>query len=492
MNEYKVAEVIKQWKEKNKDYFVKNFKNPSKESSKSEESYLFSLMEGDNYVKYGKNHVQIKDQKCSQFLKMITEYVFLRSEEEFSEKWTDFMNGKRGKRFLKTTQEGFFSPKVIRDKNGDIAFFCNVHGDNDGRMMERITPILNLLPQEEWDRLGIRVVGKKLNLVDHISAYIAEGNHQIILTGAPGTGKTYSARKYVEKYVKVNYQDKFREHFCFVQFHPSYDYTDFVEGLRPVNLMGQKNTTYVRLDGIFKAFCRKVVEKNEPDKKFFFIIDEINRANLSKVFGELVYALEDSYRGEENKLLTQYSHFKTHRIITENDKIAVKKYIGQAVPLEKDVFADGFYIPENVYIIGTMNRDKEAFDFVLRRRFQWLEIKANDYIHSSLQSMILKNSADSDLNEMLNGMVDNIINMNQLIGSSQQLGLSEAHQIGAAYFKNIKSDELNHSSKLLIKLKNIFDEKIDPILREYTQSCESDLVEDFIRDCKKALLEVEE
>lgn len=392
---------------------------------------------------------------------------------------------------------------MIRDKNGDIAFFCNVHGDNDGRMMERITPLLNLLPQEEWDRLGIRVVGKKLNLVDHISEYIAEGNHQIILTGAPGTGKTYSARKYVEKYVKANYQDKFQEHFCFVQFHPSYDYTDFVEGLRPVNLLGQDNPTFVRMDGIFKAFCRKIASENkrikDNDKKYFFIIDEINRADLSKVFGELMFALEEDNRGEDNSFPTQYNNLKTYRNINENDigktyfdTVITKEHLGHAIPLEEDIFSCGFYIPQNIYIIGTMNdidRSVEVFDLALRRRFHWVQIRANDYMESSLEEIFNTKigpdtDAGIDTKTLATKLSDKVKNMNGIITDDKykQFGLSEAYHIGAAYFKNLSRSYTEE------ELGNIFEFKIVPLLREYTRGHNSEQVDNFIEDCKKELL----
>ena len=146
------------------------------------------------------------------------------------------------------------------------------------------------------------------NLVEQVKK--AMKNKQIIFTGAPGTGKTYSVREVVEEET-----DGDKTAYKFVQFHPSYDYSDFVEGLRPVVLLGQTEPTFVRMDGTFKAFCRHVVEENKAndseDEKYYFIVDEINRGDLSKIFGELMFGLEESYRGEENAFDTQYKNLKT-------------------------------------------------------------------------------------------------------------------------------------------------------------------------------------
>ena len=175
-------------------------------------------------------------------------------------------------------------------------------------------------------------------------------NKQVIFTGAPGTGKTYAVRNYVKKQCKEHGYDE--SHYKFVQFHPSYDYTDFVEGLRPVQLNENGAPTFVRLDGIFKAFCRQIAERNQKSDKnaavetYYFIIDEINRADLAKVFGELMFGLKEGYRGK--KFDTQYQNLPTYQVDPDTKQVTQLK-------AENDVFKDGFYIPENLYIIGTMN-----------------------------------------------------------------------------------------------------------------------------------------
>ncbi len=145
------------------------------------------------------------------------------------------------------------------------------------------------------------------------------------------------------------------------------DYTDFVEGLRPnINANG-----FERRDGIFKAFCSKAANDYESNKdnKYVIIIDEINRGEISKVFGELFFSIDPGYRGTKGKVDTQYQN-----LIKADEKMPNDS--------SKDYpFINGFYVPENVFIIGTMNdidRSVESMDFAFRRRFAFKEIKAED------------------------------------------------------------------------------------------------------------------
>lgn len=286
---------------------------------------------------------------------------------------------------------------------------------------------------------------------------------QVILTGAPGTGKTYGARAYAQAQ---------GGEVQFVQFHPAYDYADFVEGLRPITQGG--SPTFVRMDGIFKAFCRKIVEENRwyaeenvPPKKYFFLIDEINRADLGRVFGELMFGLEENYRGPENRIHTPYENLPC--------------YDRTGCALANDVFADGFYIPENLYIIGTMNdidRSVESFDFALRRRFRWLNVRAGAVMEQTLQTMA---QADGRMSAYIPELVQRIAALNDYIAAPEgggKFGLTEDYQIGPAYFKGVYDDR---------QLGNAFTNRIEPLLREYLRGRRSEDVNAFLEQCRNCL-----
>lgn len=373
--------------------------------------------------------------------------------------------------------------------------------------------------------------------------------HNLVLTGAPGTGKTYMARKIAEE---MGAETEF------VQFHPSYDYTDFVEGLRPVD-KGSDQVVFERKDGVFKEFCSRAVQniidskkspetiseeiswserledfvndaidnetryktvngseftvtgmngntililneqndktpklavnvqdiltllinkvplkyvrdirryfnrrynsqpdsyafvivdkmrgkyKKEPnhaanhipsegikEKPFVFIIDEINRGEASKIFGELFYAIDPGYRGDDkNPVQTQYQNLVT----------------------DSDDFSNGFYVPKNVYILATMNdidRSVESMDFAMRRRFTWKEISPKDteYMLDEL-GQPLADEARKTMHRL-----------NKVIEDTN--GLGAAYMIGPAYFRKLKDN--GGSFEKLWKM------NLEPLLREY-------------------------
>ena len=261
-------------------------------------------------------------------------------------------------------------------------------------------------------------------------------NYNLILTGAPGTGKTYLAKEIVKELIGEN--GNIDEQMGFVQFHPSYDYTDFVEGIRPK----KDSNGFERVDGIFKEFCKKAIE--DKTNKYYFIIDEINRGDLNKILGELFYSLDMGYRGEKGKVKTQY----------------------QNMIEDGDVFQEGFYIPENVYIIGTMNdidRSVDSMDFAIRRRFAWKEITAEDTAGS-----ILENLENKD--EIINRM----INLNKAI--SNIAGLNSMYHIGASYF--LKLEKYNYDYEKL------WDNHLKGLLYEYLRG-KKDIV-NLIKELKDA------
>lgn len=391
--------------------------------------------------------------------------------------------------------------------------------------------------------LYTEVIGTPSEYAEYIE--LLKETHNLVLTGAPGTGKTYMAQRIAKGMGCAE------DEICFVQFHPSYDYTDFVEGLRPIeNCDGQIG--FERRDGVFKDFCKRAVknlidskksvesltnelsweeklqqfieiaienntifnlsvgseftideirqriiiihnEKNEktkqiavnadeiiellannvqldnvkdirdyfkrkfptqadsyafvivkairkmktptPDapaskverKPFVFIIDEINRGEVSKIFGELFYAIDPGYRG--------------------NNDVRVKTQYQNLVP-DTDVFAEGFYVPENVYILATMNdidRSVESMDFAMRRRFTWKEVLPAD-TDDMLDVLDCADEAKATMNRL-----------NEVISTTD--GLGTAYQVGPSYFLKLR-DNGNDFDKL-------WHMNIEPLLKEY-------------------------
>lgn len=230
----------------------------------------------------------------------------------------------------------------------------------------------------------------------------------IILQGAPGVGKTFAAKRLAYSIMG----QKNADHIEFLQFHQNYAYEDFVEGYKPAA------TGFILQDGIFKRFCKEAADA--PDEKFFFIIDEINRGNLSKIFGELLMLIEKDYRGQA----------------------ATLPYSGRS-----------FTVPKNLYIIGMMNtadRSLAMIDYALRRRFSFVDMEPG------FDTDGFKEYLNSKSSDTMKALVEEIKQLNDDI--KEKLG--KGFCIGHSYFVFDEpcSDAL---------LKSIVNYDILPMLAEY-------------------------
>lgn len=318
-------------------------------------------------------------------------YAVLKESPELQQ--MEFFVNPNGSFFRLSKGEFDYIMDIIREENPVVSADETIPEYKKDNFLNEV-----FMPEERYDVLKALVKNKK----------------NIILQGAPGVGKTFIAKRLA--YSIMGEQDDARVEP--VQFHQNYSYEDFVQGYRP------EGSDFKLTDGIFYTFCQKA--SNHPEKEYFFIIDEINRGNLSKIFGELLVLIENDKRGPQHKITLAYS----------------------GLP---------FHVPENLHIIGMMNtadRSLAMIDYALRRRFSFFEIEPG------FNSEGFRRYQSGLENETFDTLIEQIKLLNREIAEDESLGTG--FRIGHSYFCG-----LNVNTCTPERMQSIVEFDILPTLSEY-------------------------
>ncbi len=443
--------------------------------------YLFKMQELDEQGCANHHLIPIFKEKS---LDYVIELLYDKTDKTNLNTWED------KSKFIYEQFAGFLEQNQNKNLNLDT---IPTLSESDKNKVEYVTineglksTAINLFKSYSFGCFYWDVLEKQGGLSNKIDELISRGDKNIILTGAPGTGKTFACQSYAKEQIadflseckellNLKNDDELKNEFKnisfvkTVQFHPGYDYSDFIEGLRPKRDRNSNTIIYDRKDGIFKDFCKQVVKFNKNQKyanlaesaKFFFIIDEINRGEVSKIFGEAFSMIETDKRAPvgsdpkdvTNKVETQYSS-----LIEDKDN---------------DPFQQGFYIPENVYILATMNeidRSLEAMDFAFRRRFSWLTVNVKDTLNEIIVNSVLDDCTNS-VSSSMSAIEDSFNNLNELIENK----LGPDYMLGGSYLTSLKNSSRTSVTTLKEELWN---NHLEPIIKDYLKGT-GDEIQDF-------------
>ena len=308
----------------------------------------------------------------------------------------------------------------------------------------------------------------------------------IIIYGSPGTGKTYAVKKAIEL---LGAKDRT----SYVQCHPGFGYEEFVEGIKPVGMTTSGTIQFEVVNGVFKDFCIRA--KKEPDKVFYFVADEINRANVSSMFGETLSLIEADYRddpkpnGKRNLCKTSLSKL-IERTIKHNtwEKGADKEKIENIAYEYDDKEGVYFGIPQNIRFIGMMNdvdKSIDTFDLALRRRFKWIR---KDCDYDVIEDLLEKEKKEK---ESIDKYVERCKRLNEYISKTKNdgLGLGKTYEFGHAFF--LKIMQISKNKKITPDhCKLLFERHLRPTLSEYLRSFQDeDEIEKNINKAKNLFSE---
>jgi 5-methylcytosine-specific restriction enzyme B len=374
----------------------------------------------------------------------LSDFLYIYSSQLLDELYSDFIDGDAEGVFTKNRQVCLVAKKLL-----------TVNEQDKGELI--------LLYRFLWRYVNAKTIADA-------------DNPNVIMYGPPGTGKTYSV---VNSLDFVSQGDSSR--YEVLQFHPSFTYEDFIEGIKPKGVSKDGNIRFELVNGVFKNFCIKA--KKNPGKSFYFVVDEINRANLSSVFGETLSLLEKDYRhdgkGSKNLIKTQYSAL-IEDLIREDEKFKSLAYTIDNGEVK-------FGVPENVFFIGMMNdvdKSIDAFDLALRRRFKWIR-KDCDYEVVEEETRFKRKEDFSNIGQYIKACEK----LNNYI--SAELGLGKSYEFGHSFFMKM-SDIAKRKEITQHNLESLFNLYLRPTLKEYLRAvfAESELdgkLEEALKRFKETL-----